>query len=356
MDMGAMATTVTMQPLQDSGVTGEATLTPMGGQTQVMVRLTGRSGEGEHPGHIHPGTCDSVGGVVAPLQPITAGADGTGTMTTTVDVDANTRDGRRPRHPVPPGGRRPRRRSAARSCSTRCKRQATGSSKDRGPASEVDAGPLCLVPVATALFSVPRDLLDRLRHVLGLREDGALELRRVGHPGVQRGDAPHGGVQPGEELVGDAGGELGADAPGERVLVRDRSPGSSSSPSSAIASMSKGLMVRRSITSVEMPSAPRPAWRRRASAAPGRRTVTTVTSRPLARHPRLAEGDHEVRSRDRRPCCRPGGRGACARGRAPGPRSGWRCAAGPRRPARCEGSTTRRPGQCAKIDSPVCEW
>lgn len=89
MDMGAMASTITMQPLQNSGVTGEATVTPQGAQTEVMVRLTGAP-EGEHPGHIHSGTCDAVGGVVQPLQPITVGADGTGTMTTSVAVDPNT--------------------------------------------------------------------------------------------------------------------------------------------------------------------------------------------------------------------------------------------------------------------------
>lgn len=87
--MGAMATTVTMQPLRDSGVTGEATVTPQGAQTEVMVRLTGLQAGGEHPGHIHAGTCDNVGAMVAPLQPITAGDDGTGTMTATAEIDPN---------------------------------------------------------------------------------------------------------------------------------------------------------------------------------------------------------------------------------------------------------------------------
>ncbi len=88
-DMGMMAGMVTMQALDGSGVSGEATITPEGADTQVMVRLTGLT-EGEHPGHIHSGTCDAVGGVVQPLQPITVGADGTGTMTTTVALDPNT--------------------------------------------------------------------------------------------------------------------------------------------------------------------------------------------------------------------------------------------------------------------------
>lgn len=88
-EMAGMASTITMQALGESGASGEITVTPQGTQAEVMVRLTGLQ-EGEHPGHIHSGTCDNIGGVVAPLQPITAGADGTGTMTTTVDVDPAT--------------------------------------------------------------------------------------------------------------------------------------------------------------------------------------------------------------------------------------------------------------------------
>ena len=52
----------------------------------------------------------------------------------------------------------------------------------------------------------------------------------------------------------------------------------------------------------------------------------------------LAERDHEVRARGRRPCCRSAGTGACARGTAPGRRTGWRCAAGRRRPPRSTGT------------------
>ena len=78
--------TAMFQALGDSGVSGEATITDRGQQTEIMVRLTGGSGAGEHPGHIHSGTCDNVGGVVQPLDAITTDATGTGTMTTTVDL------------------------------------------------------------------------------------------------------------------------------------------------------------------------------------------------------------------------------------------------------------------------------
>jgi hypothetical protein len=86
----AMPMTAQLQPLQDSGVTGEVTVTGRDAQTEVTVRLAGGTPSESHPGHIHSGTCDAVGGVVQPLQPIAADATGSGTMTTTVAVPAAT--------------------------------------------------------------------------------------------------------------------------------------------------------------------------------------------------------------------------------------------------------------------------
>ena len=87
---GAMPMTVQLASVQNSGVTGEATLTAQGEQTQATVRLAGLKGTGAHPGHIHQGTCDKLGSVVAPLPSITPGADGTGTATGTAAVPMNT--------------------------------------------------------------------------------------------------------------------------------------------------------------------------------------------------------------------------------------------------------------------------
>lgn len=70
--------------LNGSGVTGTVSVTDLGAQTEVMVTLNGLAANSAHAGHIHTGTCDNLGGVVAPLQEITAGAAGTGTMTTTI--------------------------------------------------------------------------------------------------------------------------------------------------------------------------------------------------------------------------------------------------------------------------------
>ncbi|MEX2584612.1 MAG: hypothetical protein WD766_15190 [Gemmatimonadota bacterium] len=85
----AAAQTASFEPVGDSGISGEATVTDRGQQTEIMVRLTGAEA-GEHPGHIHSGTCASIGGVVQPLESITADATGTGTMTTTVELPAMT--------------------------------------------------------------------------------------------------------------------------------------------------------------------------------------------------------------------------------------------------------------------------
>jgi len=84
--MDGTAATVQLQPLGGSNVGGEAVITDRGAQVEVMVRLTGTPGNTTHPGHIHSGTCANVGGVVQPLEPITTGADGNGTMTTQVDL------------------------------------------------------------------------------------------------------------------------------------------------------------------------------------------------------------------------------------------------------------------------------
>ena len=87
--MGAMPTTLALQPVGDSGVTGQATLTPGGAQTQVQVQLTGLT-PGAHPGHIHQGTCAAPGSVVQPLPEITAGEDGSGSADGSVAIDATT--------------------------------------------------------------------------------------------------------------------------------------------------------------------------------------------------------------------------------------------------------------------------
>lgn len=92
-DMGqaqGMATTVTMEGVGDSGVSGEAILTPAGGQSEVTVTLSGLEPNATHAGHIHQGTCAAPGSVVVPLSEVTADASGSGTMTTTAAIAADS--------------------------------------------------------------------------------------------------------------------------------------------------------------------------------------------------------------------------------------------------------------------------
>ena len=87
MDMGGMPTNVALASAGGSSVTGQATMTSSGGQTEVMVTLNGLEPNSSHPGHIHQGTCAAGPGAVAvPLTEITADSAGTGTMTVTVPL------------------------------------------------------------------------------------------------------------------------------------------------------------------------------------------------------------------------------------------------------------------------------
>jgi LPXTG-motif cell wall-anchored protein len=74
---GARTATVTLSPENNSGITGTATLTDMGGgQMQVVVRIS--PGAGNHPAHIHSGNCGpTLGAVVYPLTNVQNGTSTT---------------------------------------------------------------------------------------------------------------------------------------------------------------------------------------------------------------------------------------------------------------------------------------
>jgi len=74
--------TVTLSPENNSGISGTATLTPMGSQTQVVINVTGEPAGASEPDHIHTGQCGpSLGGVKFPLKNVE-----NGTSTTTVNA------------------------------------------------------------------------------------------------------------------------------------------------------------------------------------------------------------------------------------------------------------------------------
>lgn len=75
------AVTVDLSELNDSGISGTATLRDVDGATEVTIAVTGAAGD--HPAHIHAGTCDSLDPNPAfPLTPIEA----SGASVTTVEV------------------------------------------------------------------------------------------------------------------------------------------------------------------------------------------------------------------------------------------------------------------------------
>ena len=74
-DTGAV--TVNLAALNDSGITGTATLTESDGQTTVVVTLD-NAGAGPQPIHIHPGTCATLDPMPAyPLTNVTNGGSET---------------------------------------------------------------------------------------------------------------------------------------------------------------------------------------------------------------------------------------------------------------------------------------
>jgi plastocyanin len=78
---GGNVVTVKLDTLNDSGISGTATLTANGDQTRVVLKLNGATGG--HPAHIHQGTCNELDpNPLYPLQEV----DADGNSDTTIDV------------------------------------------------------------------------------------------------------------------------------------------------------------------------------------------------------------------------------------------------------------------------------
>ena len=77
--------TVNLATQNNSGISGTATLTAQGNQTQVVINVTGEAAGASMPDHIHTGTCATLGGVKYPLANVV-----NGTSTTTVNVSLAT--------------------------------------------------------------------------------------------------------------------------------------------------------------------------------------------------------------------------------------------------------------------------
>lgn len=82
------------EPVRNSGASGEVYLTPVSDSTTVVITLEPPSDAAEQPhhhmAHIHTGTCDAIGSVVAPLDTVVSGPDRGPTSTTVVGIDIAT--------------------------------------------------------------------------------------------------------------------------------------------------------------------------------------------------------------------------------------------------------------------------
>jgi LPXTG-motif cell wall-anchored protein len=76
------AVTVSLSAQNNSGISGTATLTPMGEQTQVVLQL--QNAPGPHPAHIHDGTCANLN--PAPKYPLQTVMNGRSETTVNVGL------------------------------------------------------------------------------------------------------------------------------------------------------------------------------------------------------------------------------------------------------------------------------
>jgi LPXTG-motif cell wall-anchored protein len=89
----ALAQTAARAALNPTGgtrVMGASTLTAQGGQTAVVVRITGAPANSTHVNHIHTGSCEAEGGIVYPLTDLRTNAQGEGMAVTQVNASLAT--------------------------------------------------------------------------------------------------------------------------------------------------------------------------------------------------------------------------------------------------------------------------
>lgn len=73
---------VPLDDVEDSGISGGASIRGVDGQTEVTVFISEGETDGDHPVHVHEGTCEDLGDVVYPLENITEGES-----VTTLDIE-----------------------------------------------------------------------------------------------------------------------------------------------------------------------------------------------------------------------------------------------------------------------------
>lgn len=83
-ETAAMGATVTLNAVNESGITGTAEVGPSGDAVEIEVSFEGLTEGDTYPVHLHEGTCSEGGGVAAPIGEVTGGTDGTGSASATI--------------------------------------------------------------------------------------------------------------------------------------------------------------------------------------------------------------------------------------------------------------------------------
>lgn len=85
-DREALPPTSSIVPVRGSGISGEITITPVGDELRLEIRVEGLSQRLGHPAHVHRGVCAEGGPVVAPLSPVADEDGGSGVSYTVLSV------------------------------------------------------------------------------------------------------------------------------------------------------------------------------------------------------------------------------------------------------------------------------
>ena len=85
MQPSVVPTRLTLVTLNDSGVTGSVTMTPVGAERTLVVVDVDPAGHPDMPAHIHPGTCSEL--VPQPRYPLANVVDGHSTTEVNASLD-----------------------------------------------------------------------------------------------------------------------------------------------------------------------------------------------------------------------------------------------------------------------------
>lgn len=83
----AMPAAMTLAALNNSGISGTARLSHSQNALAVTLNLTGLTAGESYPAHVHRGSCQQDGPVLAPIGSATAASDGTGTIEASIPMD-----------------------------------------------------------------------------------------------------------------------------------------------------------------------------------------------------------------------------------------------------------------------------